>query len=129
MSGGRKVRTVGDPAPWDEELRCWLGKHITENTHLNTEILSRSQYIGVSKPALDSYINGKYFRPKAEGGEGVDPRSSKVEDLVRAYRERIELPVRHASADEFVKTDTWFRLQSACQTAVDNRVIVVASGG
>lgn len=124
----RKVVTVGEGAPWDEELRSWLKKHIAEHPHLNTAILSRSQYIGVSKPALDSYLKGTYFLPKASGGKGIDTKSSKVEELIGAYRERIELPIRHAPADEFVKTDTWFRLQSACQTAVHNRVIVVVYG-
>jgi hypothetical protein len=124
----RKVVTVGEDAPWDEELRSWLKKHLAEHPHLNTTILSRSQYIGMSRQALDSYLKGKYFLPKSAGGKGIDRKTSKVEDLIRAYRERIELPVRHASAGEFVKTDNWFKLQSACQTAVNNRVIVVVYG-
>lgn len=125
---GRGIKTVNTNAPWDEDLRFWLEQHLEKHKHLNTVILSRSQYIGVSRQALDSYLDCTYFLPKSAGGQGANIKSSKIEDSIRAYRQRVELPVKHGYAGDFVKTSNWFKLQNACQTAVINRVIVVVYG-
>jgi hypothetical protein len=39
---------------WNEELRGWLEGYIARYPHHTTEILSRSQYIGISRQALDA---------------------------------------------------------------------------
>src|SRR5881227_2750454 len=52
---------------WNEELRGWLEGYVKRYPHHTTDVLSRSQYIGVSRRALDAYIAGTYFLPKKDG--------------------------------------------------------------
>ena len=124
----RKLRISG-PAPlWDEELRSWLESYIGRYPHHSTEVLSRSQYIGVARAALDAYLAGIYFLPKESGGEGADPQASRIEGTIRAYRERVEGSVRHGYANTFMETRTWVQMQRACATAINENVIVVVYG-
>lgn len=128
MTEKKKLQVVGKQLQWDEDLRCWLAAHIEEHLHLTTTVLSRSDHIGVSRTALDQYLEGTYFLPKESGGTGVNPDGSKVEHRIRAYRERVEGTVRHDYSNTFVETRAWFQLQQACATAIAENVIVVAYG-
>jgi DNA transposition AAA+ family ATPase len=123
-----KLRVVGAGPLWDEDLRLWLSDHIKELPHLNTKVLSRANQIGVSRTALDSYLEGTYFLPKESGGLGVDPKGSKMEKRIRDYRERVEGTVRHGYTNTFVETRSWFQVQQACNTAINENVIVVVYG-
>jgi len=114
--------------PWDEELRCWLVTYIREHPHHTTAVLSRSEYIGVSRRALDAYVAGTYFLPREEGGSGANPATSRIERAVSDYRERVEGVVRHGYQNTFVATRTWRQLEQACATAIDERAIVVIYG-
>src|SRR5437763_8303595 len=102
---------IGD---WDDELRGWLESHIKQYPHHTTEVLSRSEYIGVTRRVLDSYVAGKYFLPKSMGGEGVNPTTSKVENAVLAFRVQVEGTVRHGYANTFMETKTWTHFKQAC---------------
>lgn len=113
---------------WDEELRQWLRHYLDEHPHHPTAVLSRAQYIGMSRKALDSYLAGTYFLPKEFGGEGIDRRVSKVEHSIRAYRERVEGSSRHGYTNTFVETRAWLQVQQACATAINENAIVVVSG-
>jgi DNA transposition AAA+ family ATPase len=129
MSEKPKIQIVGDAAPLgDESLRQWLAEYIEAHPQHDTSILQREQFIGMSRTALDAYLNGMYFLPKENGGQGVDPKNSKLERLVRAFRDRIEGTVRHGYAQTFVETRTWLQLQQACSTAINENVIVVVYG-
>ena len=103
-------------------------RYLDEHPHHPTAVLSRAQYIGISRTALDSYPAGTYFLPKEFGGEGVDPHVSKVEHSIRAYRERVEGSNQHGYTNTFVETRAWFQVQQACATAVNENAIVVISG-
>lgn len=121
-----KLAVVGPPPLYDEELRLWLENHIKQHPHLTTLVLSRKDYIGMSRTALDSYLDATYFLPKEAGGLGV--KDSKLEKLVRAYRERIEGTVRHGLVNSFVNTRAWQQFQHACTTAMnENQIVVVYS--
>lgn len=113
---------------WDEELRCWLKNYIATHPNHPTTVLSHGQYIGVSRSALEAYITGTYFLPKKLGGEGVDPNSSKIEFAIRAFRERMEGSPRHGYIRTFAETRTWFQVEEACRTAINENVIVVIYG-
>ncbi len=108
----------------DEDLRLWLDKFIKEHAHLPTTVLSRSDHIGVSRTALDAYLSATYFLSKDSGGLGVEGKS-KIEDKIRAYRERVEGTIRHGYENSFVDTRSWLQFQHACQTAINENVIVV----
>jgi DNA transposition AAA+ family ATPase len=112
----------------DEELRKWLEHFIAEHPHLTTAELSRNDHIGGSKTQLDAYLNGTYFLSKESGGMGVDPRNSKVEPKIRAYRDRVEGTVRHGYKQVFIETRNWMQFQHAAKTAIEERVIVVVYG-
>ena len=124
----KRLQVVGAVQQWDEPLRIWLEKYIAEHPHLTTAVLSRSDHIGVSRTALDYYLDGTYFLPKDSGGQGVDPKGSKIEKQIRSYREKVEGTVRHGYANTFVDSRAWFQLQQACATAIDENVIVVVYG-
>jgi len=127
--GDKRLQVTGERSPLgNEELRLWLQRHIEQNPHLTTAVLSRKDYIGMSRPALDQYLAGKYFSPVANGGQGVDPGSSALEPRVQAYRDRVEGTERHALGSGFVKTTTWFQVQKACETARDKNAVVVVYG-
>lgn len=118
-----KLKVVGAKPLYDEELRLWLENHIEEHPHLNTNVLSRTDKTGVSRAGLDSYLAGTYFLPKEQGGAGVS--SSKIEDKIRAYREKVEGTVRHGYANTFVETRSWQQFLHACHTAINENAIVV----
>lgn len=124
----KKVKIAGEEPIWDEDLRLWLQKHINEHPHHTTEILSRSYYIGVARSALDAYLEGTYFLTKEQGGQGVNPKNSNIENSIRAFRISVEGTVRHGYANSFVETCTWAQLQTACRTAISENVIVVVHG-
>jgi len=123
-----KKHIVEGAQGWDEELRGWLEDYIVKHPHHPTTVLSRSQYIGVARRALDAYLAGTYFLPKEADGQGFNPESSKIEHAVRAYRERVEGTIRHGYSRSFVETRTWFQLQRACAKAINENVIVVIYG-
>jgi len=112
----------------DEELRLWLKGYVENHPHQPTAVLSRVQYVGVSRKALDSYIAGTYFLAKDDGGEGVDSRTSKIEHAIRAFRERVEGSPRHGYTGTFVETRTWHQVREACATAINENAIVVVVG-
>lgn len=111
----------------DEELRSWLSRYIAKRPQHTTVVLSRSQYIGISRKALDAYLNGTYFLPKDEGGMGGDPATSRVEEAIRRFRERIEIAGRCLD-NRFLETRCWRRLEQACSTALLENVIIVVYG-
>jgi DNA transposition AAA+ family ATPase len=124
----QKVRIGGKPPRWDEELRSWLEGYLNRYPHHTLEVLSRSQYIGAPRAALESYLEGLYFLPKESGGEGNNTRNSEIEPLIRAYRERVEGTSRHGYANTFVETRSWMQLMHACETAINEHVIVIVYG-
>jgi DNA transposition AAA+ family ATPase len=123
-----RIQLVGKVSTADEGLRQWLIKYIEAHPQHTTAVLSRSQFVGVSRTALDSYLEGTYFLPKENGGLGIDPERSNIEDRIRNYRDRVEGTVRHGYANSFVETRTWHQLLKACATAIDENVIVVVYG-
>jgi len=88
----------------DEELRQWLERYITKHPHHPTAVLSRSQFIGFAKRALDAYLTGTYFLSREEGGEGADPDTSGIEEAIRGFRQQIEGVERHGYLGMFVET-------------------------
>src|SRR5688500_18269742 len=92
-----KIHVAGDGAAWDEELRLWLENHIKENPHLTPLVLSRREYIGMSRTAVDAYLKCEYF----DKGDGAGVKSSRLEGLIKAYRERIEGTSRHGITNTF----------------------------
>jgi DNA transposition AAA+ family ATPase len=124
----RKRESATNGAAWNEELRAWLEGYVRRYPHHSTDVLSRSQYIGVSRRALDAYIAGTYFLPKEQGGEGQDPRTSTIENSIRVYRERVEGTVRHGYANTFKRTRVWEQVGQACDVAINENVIVVIYG-
>lgn len=119
-----KLQTVGTHLG-DEELRLWLENHIKEYPHLTTSVLSKDQYTGVSRTALDDYLSSTYFLSKESGGKGV--KSSSIEEKIRKYREKVEGTVDSSGASVgFLETIAYTRLCRAWDTAVNERVIVVA---
>lgn len=118
-----QLKIVGDKPAYDEELRTWLAKHIADNAHLNPVVLARADHIGYSRTAISDYLEGTYFLSKEQGGKGVE--KSRLENLIRAYREKVEGTVRHGYANTFVDTRSWQQFQHACHTAITESVIVV----
>jgi DNA transposition AAA+ family ATPase len=122
--GGKEL----SPPTWDEELRIWLTDYIAKYPHHTTGVLSHMQYIGVARTVLDAYIGGTYFRPRSEGGQGVNPAESKIEHAIRLYRQRVEGSERHGYTNPFVETRVWLQLKQACLAAMKEHVIVVVYG-
>ncbi len=123
-----KLKVVGPPPPGDEELRQWLIKYMEEFPHHTPQVLSKAEYIGLSRTFLEAYLDGTYFLPKESGGLGVNPSNSKGETRIRLYRERVEGTVRQGYSNKFVETTSWMQLQKACLTAISESVIVVVYG-
>lgn len=123
-----KLRIAGSKPRWDEELRSWLEGYIKGHPHQSTEVLSRSQYIGVPRAILDEYLDGTYFLPKKSGGRGNSAGKSGVEESVRRFREKIEGTARHNYAKNFLETRTWIQVQTACDTAIKWNAIVLIYG-
>lgn len=118
----------GAKAFGDEELRMWFDNYIKEHPHLSTVILSRSDHIGYKRSALDSYRKGMYFVSKDDGGLGVSPENSRIEEKIREYREKVEGTIRHGFTNSFLETRNWNQFQYACKTAIEEKVIVVVYG-
>jgi DNA transposition AAA+ family ATPase len=112
----------------DEELREWLESYIKKYPHHTTAILSRSEFIGVARAALDAYLEGMYFLPVKLGGQGVDAGTSTLEDSIRDYRMRVEGTERYNLIESFIETRTYRQLKSACSIAINENVIVVVYG-
>src|ERR671933_58998 len=90
----------------DEELRNWLESYVVKYPRHTTAVLSRSEFIGVSRSALDAYLARTYFLPIECGGQGTDPRTSGLEAAVRNYRLRVEATERHNLTGAFFETRT-----------------------
>jgi DNA transposition AAA+ family ATPase len=120
VGGGRDVG--------DEKLRLWLDEYIKEHPHMTTAELSRSNQIGMSRTALDAYLDGTYFLATGAGGMGVSPKNSKLEDKIRTFRDRVEGTERHGYKNSFIQTRSWMQFQHACKTAIEENVIVIVYG-
>lgn len=125
MNKDQKLQIVGGgKAAWDEELRLWLAGYIEEHPHHAPAVLARREYIGMSRTAIDAYLKCEYF-DRGDGAGGV--KSSRLEDLIRAYRERIGAATRDDGLSrKFIKTTAWTQFQNACKTAIEESAIVVA---
>lgn len=119
-----KLQIAGSGPAWDEELRLWLEEHIKKYPHLTPAVLAASTHIGMSRTAIDAYLKCTYFSAGNDDSKGV--KTSRLEDLIRAYRERIEGPARDGVRNTFVKTPAWVQFQHAVETAINERAIVVA---
>ncbi len=129
MTETAKLKIVGSAKGiGDEELRIWLENYIEQYPHLSTIELSRTDHIGVSRTALDSYLNGTYFVSKEAGGLGVNPQNTKIEAKIRAYRDKVEGTVRHGYTNSFLETRSYQQFQHAAKTAIEENVIVVVYG-
>ncbi|HEU0144123.1 MAG TPA: hypothetical protein VFQ47_05000 [Nitrososphaera sp.] len=91
----KKLHIVGDKPLWDEELRSWLERYIKEHPHHSTQVLARSDYIGVPQAILEDYVEGSYYLPTESDGKDQSSRKHNVEEAVRSFRESIEGTVRH----------------------------------
>lgn len=122
------LTVVGDAPRHDEELRLWLENHLRKHPHLTLEKLSRHTHIGkgAQPSTLRAYLDCKYFAPKEEGGLGV--QNSKLEDRIRAYKDRVEGSPRDNNQIPFIETGAWQQFQHACYTAIKENAIVVVYG-
>lgn len=126
MTTEAKLKIVGGAkSVGDENLRIWFEQYISEHPHLTTVVLSRSDHIGMSRSALDAYLNGTYFMSKESGGLGVNPKNTQIEAKIRAYREKVEGTIRHGYTNSFLETRSWMQFQHAAKTAIEENVIVV----
>ncbi len=127
MNGNKNgLIVIGDKPQHDEGLRIWLQEHIEKNPHLTTTVLASATHIGagVSRTTLDAYLNCTYFLPKPEG---LGVKTSKIEDKIRAYRDRVD-GVREGKTVPFVETGSWLQFKHACFTAINENAIVVVYG-
>lgn len=125
MAAAASKLTVVGASVGDEDLRLWLTNYLEEHEHLTTNELGRSDHIGVSKTALDAYLNGTYFLDKSAGGMGVNPKNSNIEPKIIAYRNKVEGTLRHGYKNSFIETRSWKQFQHACKTAIEENMIVV----
>lgn len=126
MSGNNQLKIVGGGASvGDEKLRLRFDAFIKAHPHLTTLVLSRADYIGMSRTTLDAYLNGTYFVPKKSGGLGVNPKNTQIEAKIRAYLDKAEGVVKDGYTSAFLETRSWMQFQHACKTAIEERVIVV----
>lgn len=123
MSNKKKSLSIGD-----EELHNWLTSYIQRYPHHTTAVLSRSDFIGISRPALESYLEGTYFLPVEAGGQGADPQTSTIEAAIRNYRLRVEGTERHGLLDSFLETGGYKKLRQACRIAISENLIVIVYG-
>ena len=123
-----KIHVVGEVIRSDEELRLWLISHMEKHPNLTVAVLSRDNNVGFNPTGLEAYIRGTYFLPRDMGGQGHSPEGSKIERMVRLYREKVEGTVRHGYKNTFVQTQSWKQLQTACTTAIEENAIVVVYG-
>jgi hypothetical protein len=82
----------------DEDLRQWLVKRIEAFPELTTARLARSEFISCSRSGVEAYLRGLYFVPRELGGCGANPETSKLEEKIRKYRERVEQLAEDARA-------------------------------
>src|SRR5437868_1550899 len=73
-----------EPQQVDEELRQWLEDYLSAHPQHPTALLSRSQFIGVSRSALDAYVRGRYFVQQLARGLNLDaqPVTAELEDMI-----------------------------------------------
>lgn len=129
MSNQIKLKIVGDAKQvGNEELRLWLENYINNHEHFSTKELSRSDHIGVSRTALDAYLNGTYFVSKEMGGHGVNPENTQIEKKIQSYRERVEGVIRGGVRNSYLETRLWQQFQYLCKTAIEERAIVIGYG-
>lgn len=98
-----KLKIVGDKPLWNEELRSWLENYIKGQPHHTTEVLARSQYIGVPRVIIEEYLEGIYFLPKKSGGKGNSRKKSYIEEAIWRFRISIEGTARHNYINNFWK--------------------------
>ena len=103
-------------------------EYVKDHQHLTTPILSRTDHTGVSRTALDAYLKGTYFLPKAQGGMGINPANSQTENKIRAYRDKVEGAVRGGDRNTYLETRLWQQFQYLCNTAITQSSIVVGYG-
>ena len=123
------IKHVGTESPLgDEELRQWFQKYLEDHPHLTTTNLASQ--IGKSRAALDQYLAGKYFLPKANGGQGVDPKNSNIEPLLRTFRKKVDGLLSNETNGKtgFISTRTWYQVKKAIETAMDEHLIIVVYG-
>ncbi|HQU82975.1 MAG TPA: ATP-binding protein [Pyrinomonadaceae bacterium] len=126
MSGNGQLKIVGGGSSvGDEKLRLRFEAFIKTHPHLTTLVLSRADYIGMSRTTLDAYLNGTYFVPKESGGLGVNPKNTQIEAKIRAYLDKAEGVVKDGYTSTFLETRSWMQFQHACKTAIEEKVIVV----
>ena len=126
MSTVNQLKIVGGGASvGDEMLRLRFDAFIKSHPHLTTLVLSRADYIGMSRTTLDAYLNGTYFVPKESGGLGVNPKNTQIEAKIRAYLDKAEGVVKDGYTSTFLETRSWMQFQHACKTAIEEKVIVV----
>src|SRR5947209_20068752 len=116
------------PCEGDEELRGWFAAYIGKYPHHTTAVLSRSEFIGVSRAALEAYLAGTYFLPVELGGQGAEQEKSTIEESIRAYRLRVEGTERNNYAHAFIETRTYRQVKQACSIAVNENKIVLVYG-
>ena len=119
---------LADRRPWDEELRSWLEIYLLENPQYDTNILSRSYHIGLPRQVLDLYLSGEYFLPVSRGGKGFASENSRVEEEIRAFRQRVGGSESQRENSDFYETETWRQIKNACRIAIDEKTIVFLSG-
>jgi DNA transposition AAA+ family ATPase len=112
----------------DEELRLWFVDFVKDHPHLTTQRLSGSDHTGVSRTALDAYLEGTYFISKDMGGLGVNPETSQIEKKIRAYREKVEGVVRGGVTNGYLPTRLWKQFEYLCKTAIEEKAIVIGYG-
>lgn len=122
------TKIVGPRSPLgDEALRQRLINHLKSHPHMTTAQLVRRMGAS-SRPALDLYIKGDYFKPKQEGGQGVNPKgATQLEAIIRDYLDRVEGTESHAYS-AFANTQTWRQVQKGIEVAIDESAIVVIYG-
>lgn len=113
----------------DEALRLRLANFIKQHPNLTTVELGRKNQMGVSRTLLDSYLAGKYFLAKDQGGMGVNPRNSQTESKIRAYLDKMEGSISTGGHSiGFMETVLWQQFQFLCNTAIKDNVIGVGYG-
>ena len=112
----------------DEALRQRLIAYLAQHPHLTTKIIERKDHSGVSRTALDLYIKGSYFLAGGPNGSPVNPKNSKIEDKIRDYLNRVEGTETNGYSDSFTPTVLSSQLEYACNTAIQENILVLAYG-
>lgn len=113
----------------DEELRQWFDQYCKDHPNLPTSVLERDDHIGFSKTGLDAYREGKYFLPKDSGGIYENPpKSSRIEDKIRAYQSKVEGITIGGVKRSFIETRMWQQFKYLCKTSIEEKTIVLGYG-